>query len=257
MAQHYNGENRRYGEQSERGFAESILGSKYTARVYSREGNIARGTVMIDNRGAYCVHNAYAISDGEIGTQFVGTAIGVIKDRESGSVSVVLASDGERVWNQHDIAEALEYYIGEGNMKIFSLHEKSCGAVVFTEDGGERKYLIIRMNLGHCGLPKGHVEKYESEEETAIREVKEETGVEITLIEGFRTAVEYSLTARTKKESVYFLGRFVGDDIKIQEAEVSSYRLCPYEQARKLITYENDRTILDAAESLLRSRENA
>ncbi len=251
MGQRNFGEGRRFADQSERSFAESVLGAEYTARVYARHGNVLRGTVTINNRGASSVHTAYVICSKENTNATVsGTAVGILIDRSSGSVSVVL-SDKDSFLYQHEIAEAVDYWESENNNKIYCLREKSCGAVVFTEEGGERKYLIIRMNLGHCGLPKGHTEKYEDEIATAIREVREETGVEITLVEGFRKAVEYSLSARTKKESVYFLGRFDGDEIKIQPSEVSSYRLCGYETARRLITYENDRMILDAAEAML------
>ena len=156
--------------------------------------------------------------------------------------------------SQHDIAEAVDFWESDNSPKIYCLHEKSCGAVVYTGDGKDRRYLIIRMNLGHCGLPKGHIEKFETERETAIREIREETGVSVTLDPDFRRSVVYSLTPRTTKESVYFLGRFDGDDVKIQESEVSSYKLCSYEEARRYITYENDRTILDAAEERLKAK---
>ena len=255
MAERYLAENRRHIEQSERSFSESILGNNYTMRVYARHGNIARGTVMINGRGACSVHNAYMIDGSEdLASSVTGTAVGVLIDKRCGSVSIVLANV-ERIWYQYELAEAVDYWECTNDNKIYCLREKSCGAVVFTEKGGERRYLVIRMNLGHCGLPKGHIEKYESETETAIREVREETGVDITLIDGFRMTVEYSLSSRTKKESVYFLGKFDGDTVRIQEAEVSSYRLCGYEMARRLITYENDRAILDAAEALLQERK--
>lgn len=253
MGRRFWGEGRRFADQSERSFAESVLGGEYNVRVYARHGGVSRGTATITNKGGSSVHNAYVICDSDADT-VLGTAVGVLIDRASGSISVVL-SDKDDYLYQHEIAEAVDYWEKTNDNKIYCLREKSCGAVVFTEEGGERKYLIIRMNLGHCGLPKGHTEKYEDEIATALREVREETGVEITLVDGFRKAVEYSLSARTKKESVYFLGRFNGKNIKIQESEVSSYRLCSYEMARKLITYENDRAILDAAEALLSSKE--
>lgn len=249
MGKHFFNEGRRFTDQSDRSFAESVLGGEYTVRVYARHGGVSRGTATVTNKGASNVHNAYVICESDADT-VTGTAVGVLVDRASGSISVVL-SDKDNYLYQHEIAEAVDYWEKSNDNRIYCLREKSCGAVVFTEEGGERKYLIIRMNLGHCGLPKGHTEKYEDEVATALREVREETGVEITLVEGFRKAVEYSLSAKTKKESVYFLGRFDGKNIKIQESEVSSYRLCSYEMARKFITYENDRAILDAAEAML------
>lgn len=258
MAGRFDAEEQRQKLQSERSFAETLLGNSYTARIYSKHNNVARGTVTLAGKGSFSVHTAYVIypSDG-IGAVAEGKAIGVILDKSNDSVMLVLAvgEAAERDWAQHEVAEAVDYWERGGNIRILCLRERSCGAVVFTGDGLNRRYLVIRMNLGHCGLPKGHIEKYETEEQTAIREVREETGVEITLIDGFRKAIEYSLSARTKKESVYFLGRFSGDEVKIQEAEVSSYRLCSYLEARRMITYENDRTVLDAAEMLLSEME--
>ena len=49
--------------------------------------------------------------------------------------------------------------------------EKSCGAIVFTEDDEGIKYVIIESKEGYFGFPKGHVEKNETELETARREV--------------------------------------------------------------------------------------
>ena len=55
--------------------------------------------------------------------------------------------------------------------------EKSCGAVVYRETGEQIEILLIRhKNGGHWAFPKGHVEKKETEEDTALREIREETG---------------------------------------------------------------------------------
>ena len=58
--------------------------------------------------------------------------------------------------------------------------EKSCGAVVFTRLNGEIKYVIIQSLAGYYGFPKGHMEAGESEKQTALREVYEETGLTLT-----------------------------------------------------------------------------
>ena len=52
--------------------------------------------------------------------------------------------------------------------------------------------LIRHKNGGHWAFPKGHVEKKETEEDTALREIREETGLEVLLDTGFRRAVTYS-----------------------------------------------------------------
>ena len=53
--------------------------------------------------------------------------------------------------------------------------EKSCGCIIINKN----KVLLIKQTKGHWGFPKGHVEKDETEIETAIREVKEETGLDV------------------------------------------------------------------------------
>ena len=53
--------------------------------------------------------------------------------------------------------------------------EKSCGAVIYKVENGKVYYLLLKMNYGHTSLCKGHQEEGESDEETAIREIKEET----------------------------------------------------------------------------------
>lgn len=65
--------------------------------------------------------------------------------------------------------------------------EKSCGAIIYTKEHGDIQYIIIRSKEGIYGFPKGHTEGNESETETALREVAEETGLTVRLIPGFIT----------------------------------------------------------------------
>lgn len=244
----------RQTELAERAFAETILGYSYSVRIYSKIGNIGRGTVTLSKKDGYSVHTAYIIgADTAENFEITGKAVGILIDREAGSTAVVLCGKDcdKAIWYQHEIAEAIECCEIGSSVRIYCLHEKSCGAVVFSGEGNERRYVIIRMNSGHYGLPKGHVEKHENEIMAAIREVSEEIGVDIEILPDFRIPVEYSIAPRTSKESIYFLGRFDGGRVVIQKSEISSYRICSYEEARRLITYENDRAVLDAAEKFL------
>ena len=59
--------------------------------------------------------------------------------------------------------------------------EKSCGAVVYRMEERERQYLLEHMVQGHTSIPKGHVEGKETEEETAVREIREETNLKVKL----------------------------------------------------------------------------
>jgi 8-oxo-dGTP pyrophosphatase MutT (NUDIX family) len=61
------------------------------------------------------------------------------------------------------------------------MDEKSCGAVLFTGNK-ERNYVLVKSATNNSwGLPKGHVENNETEQETALREIMEETGVKANI----------------------------------------------------------------------------
>lgn len=82
------------------------------------------------------------------------------------------------------------------------IKEKSCGAVVYTTKNGEIEYLLVQMMGGHYSFPKGHVESGESEEQTALREIKEETDLDVSLDTAFRQSVVYSPYVGCEKEVV-------------------------------------------------------
>lgn len=139
--------------------------------------------------------------------------------------------------------------------------EKSCGAIVFSNENGVRKYVIIRgtgIYKEYCGFPKGHMEPGETEVETALREVKEETGLDVTLIEGFRTEDAHFLAREgrpnDRKTNVYFLAEYSNQQIKAQESEVSEIVLMDYEEAMRSIQYEESRRELTEAEEWLEDR---
>lgn len=127
---------------------------------------------------------------------------------------------------------------------------KSCGFVAYKRIENANYYLIIKSQNGDVGFPKGHMESGESELETAIRELKEETGVDVKVIQGFRRQIEYELrrVPDTIKQSVYFLGECTSDKIICQEAEVAEASFISYEDALKILTFEETKNILKDAE---------
>lgn len=131
--------------------------------------------------------------------------------------------------------------------------EKSCGAVVFTRVNGQVKYLLVANLAGIYGFPKGHVEGDETEVETALREVREETGLRVRLLDGFRTTDEHAIPEKpdTMKQIVYFLGEFEGQEAAYQKEELSGAYLVAYEEAMGMFQFESSRRILREANAFL------
>lgn len=131
--------------------------------------------------------------------------------------------------------------------------ERSCGGVLFTRQDNAIKYLIIRHLGGHCGFPKGHMEPGESEQETAIREIREEVGLTVSLIDGFRREDMYPLPGRpgTKKQVVYFLAEFAGQRVSTQPEEVAAAYLLAYEDALNMLPFPEARRILTEANQFI------
>jgi bis(5'-nucleosidyl)-tetraphosphatase len=131
-------------------------------------------------------------------------------------------------------------------------HEKSCGAVVFRRARGLIEYLLLRHNNGnHWGFPKGHVERGETETQTALREIYEEVGLRVKFIDGFRHVVEYAPQENTWKVVVYFLGQAGEDQVTCQWAEIREYRWVDYQTARELLDFENSKILLQEAAGFL------
>ena len=132
--------------------------------------------------------------------------------------------------------------------------EKSCGAVVFTKLNGEIKYLIEEMLQGHFALPKGHVEAGETELETASREIKEETNLDVTFLTSFKETTSYSPAKNVCKDVIYFLAEAnCPSTLKKQPEEVEELYWLNFDEAYERLTYNNDKSILENANEYLTS----
>lgn len=124
-------------------------------------------------------------------------------------------------------------------------YEKSCGAVIFN---GAGRILLIHQQKGHWGFPKGHVEKGETEEMTALREIKEEVGLDVRIDTGFREVTTYSPYPGVIKDVVYFIAHLAGkDNIKLQREEVIGYEWATPQGARNALTFRGDRELIEKA----------
>ena len=134
--------------------------------------------------------------------------------------------------------------------------EYSCGAVVFTRIDGAPHYLLVRAKdqpEGCHGFPKGHMESGETEQETTLREIFEETGLRVELLEGFRAVTEYPLPTPpdTRKQVVFFLAEYADQQVHIQQSELAGYVLAPFDEALALTEFADSKQILTNAHAFL------
>ncbi len=133
--------------------------------------------------------------------------------------------------------------------------EKSCGTICFLRHKEGIKYLLLHYATGHWDFPKGHVEKSEKEEQTAIRELKEETGIEVSeLVDGFREAVNYFYKSSSEtmfKEVVFFLAEAGTNHVAISNEHIG-YAWLNYEHATNKVTFNNAKELLKKANDFLK-----
>lgn len=120
----------------------------------------------------------------------------------------------------------------------------SCGAVVLRRQ--DDQVLLIQYYDGHWSFPKGRMESGETERETALREVREETGLAVRLLPGFR-AETVSIKRSAGAKTVFFLGMPVSGRERVQRTELASQKWIPVKAALELVTYAADREILQKA----------
>lgn len=171
-----------------------------------------------------------------------------------GNIYYICANDGTMLF-EPIIREVLAGIFDLSSARITCLYEKSCGAVIFRRHSGNVEYLLIKNKKGNnWGFPKGHMEIYESERETAMREVKEETGLNIELLDGFRTISEYHPKGRITKQVIFFVAEMTGENVVIQPSEIERFIWADYGLAIKTFKFNNDKKVLTQAKSWIADR---
>ena len=121
-------------------------------------------------------------------------------------------------------------------------YEKSCGCIVLDKE--HIKVLLIKHNEGHWDFPKGHMEEGENEIQTAIRETKEETNIDVKINENYRYKINYSPKEDVTKDVIYYLATKTTEEAKPQLSEVSDVEWVNINDAIEKITYDNSRNVL-------------
>jgi tRNA nucleotidyltransferase (CCA-adding enzyme) len=109
----------------------------------------------------------------------------------------------------------------------------SCGCVIENNN----KYLVIRQCNLDYGFPKGHIEDHETYMECALRETKEETNLDVNIIESISKEIIYK-TKYGKKKVILYYSITDSSDVVIQESEILEYKWCDYEEVIKLLSFK-------------------
>lgn len=176
---------------------------------------------------------------------FDGRVIAVVRRFGGKGVVWVVAPKSTR-YIVNDIKPAIDFAEGRAGYNIECLYETSCGAVIFRQEENEKKFLLIRnKRSAHWGFPKGHIEPGETKEETAIREVFEETGLHVEIFPGFVKNSEYTIQGKIEKSVSIFLAKTKETEYRIQEEEIEECGWYSYSQALRVLNYDNDKYILE------------
>ena len=132
--------------------------------------------------------------------------------------------------------------------------EKSVGAVVFRQQGDEQLFLLLHYDAGHWDFPKGHMEQNETEQQTLLREVQEETGItSVELASGFKQQTSYFFRREGQtifKEVIFYLAETKEEKVRLSN-EHKGFQWLPFGQAAKKITFKNSRSVLLKAKQFL------
>jgi len=130
--------------------------------------------------------------------------------------------------------------------------EFSVAAIVYYEN----EYLLLKYGLGHWEFVKGHKEENESDEQTIVRELEEETGItDAIILEGYKENYDYNFTFKGQKIHKYvncYLIRSNTRDVKISY-EHEDYVWLPFHKALKRLTYNNAKRLLKKADGFRKS----
>ena len=221
-----------------------MLGKNIRIEIFGTlaEGKLYSGFII--SRHSTEFRQVYIMTDVPLEGVADCTVIALATIQPSGQVRLIAAPRGKILY-EPDIRTRL-MCTSVRIKKLVCMYEKSCGAVVYRRiGGGHVRILLVKNHNGKSWpFPKGHVEVNETEKETALREIKEETGLAVEIEPNFRRTSIYRPFGKTKKQVVFFLARAHQGTVSLQKDEIDSFMWVTIDKAMTLCKHKNDTRIL-------------
>lgn len=180
--------------------------------------------------------DAYILGVEEPVSRFTGVVTAVIHRENDVEEKWVVVPQNCR-YNQAEIMKAVHFQEQYFSTSIVSVYQKSCGVMPYRKRGEKVEFLLLFQSGSKTwSFPKGHAEAFESELQTASRELKEETGLNAEILNGFREEITYPISPEIQKTVVLFLAE-CQRDVSIRPGEIEKYIWVQPDEAAQLLKH--------------------
>lgn len=220
--------------------------ARYCAPLYN--AHIVNSMSEFFNRKVYFISNKPV-------EKFIRGTVVAIANKGNRCEKLILAPK-DTIYYSPEIRSRLSRIKNQRPYRLKCLYEKSCGAVIFNDLSNERYFLVVKNTNGrYWGFPKGHIEIGETEEQTALREVKEETNLDVTILDGFRKTSVYRLFGQVKKKVVIFVAKANSKRVTVQNSEIEKFKWLKKDDVYKALNHRNDLKIFEEAVDWLEKKK--
>ncbi len=166
--------------------------------------------------------------------EYTAKIIGIVH-RENDVEDKLVAAPLGMAFNQAEIAEAIHFQEQYYKTYVEAIKQKSCGAVVYRKRDKDIEYLCLLQKRSRIySVPKGHIDAFETEEQTAKREIFEEVGIIADFQPDFREEIQYNIPDNKRKKLVLFIAEYNGE-LNINGNEIADYCWLTAEEAKHVL----------------------